>query len=351
MKMEAMLKMAAACALLVGGAALAQSSQTATPSAPAPAAQSQPAAPPPAPLKLNDITPPKKITFPPPNPKNFTASTPTTQEVNAFLKAIWGYDSKRAWSVEGIETTKAPNVSQVTVLVAEQGVSHEPAATVFFVTPDGHHAIAGNTVIEFGAHPFLSVSEKLEQGANGPHRGADSKSLMLVEFADLQCPHCKEAAPTMDKLATDFPNARIVFENFPLTNVHPAAEKAAEYGVCVAQQKGDAAFFQYVQAVYDTQADLEKDADQTLKNAATKAGANAEQVSTCAAGAEAKAKVAASVKLGQEVGVNETPLLFVNGRIVPIGGIPYSTVKEIVSYTAQQSGQQAQASGAVTTGK
>ncbi len=39
---------------------------------------------------------------------------------------------------------------------------------------------------------------------------------MLVEFADLQCPHCKEAQGTMDQLVKDFPNARVVFQSFPL---------------------------------------------------------------------------------------------------------------------------------------
>ena len=159
---------------------------------------------------------------------------------------------------------------------------------------------------------------------------------MLVEFADLECPHCKEAAATMDHLATDFPNARIVFENFPLTNVHPAAEKAAEYGVCVAQQKGDAAFFQFVQAVFDSQAGLTSNADQTLKDAATKAGANAAEISTCAASAAAKQTVAGSVKLGQDIGVDQTPLLFINGRPLPAAGIPYTTLKQIVTYAGTE---------------
>lgn len=354
-------------AVMAGGATMARAAQSnaagaansPTPSAPAAqssgsaAGQANQSAPPQAPLKLNNITPPKKLTFPPPNPKNFTASSPTVQEVNAFLKTLWGYDTNRVWQVEGIEKTKAPNLTRVTVLVGEQGVSHQPAATVFFVTPDRQHAIAGNAVINFGAHPFEQTAEMLRQQANGPHRGAESKKLLLVEFADLQCPHCKEAAPTIDRLANDFPNARIVFENFPLTNIHPAAEKAAEYGVCVAEQKGDAAFFKYAQAVYDTQSGLESNADETLNAAATKAGADAAQVSTCASGAAAKAKVAASIKLGQEVGVTETPLLFVNGRMVPVGGVPYELLKRIIEYTAGESPSAAASasSGAATLSK
>ena len=301
-------------------------------------AQAQTPAPAPAPLHLNSISPPKKIQFPPANPKNFTASSPTAADVNSFLKQLWGYDSNRAWEVVGIQTTKAPNISRVTVEVGEQGVSHAPAMTVFFVTPDGNHAIAGNDIVAFGPHPFAANRSQLQQRANGPYRGSVSKKMELVEFADLECPHCAEAAATVNRLVTDFPNARIVFENFPLTNVHPAAEKAAEYGVCVAQQKGNAAFFQYVQAVFDTQAGLANNADQTLKNAATKAGVDASQVISCAAGAEAKAKVAASVKLGTDLGVDQTPFLFVNGRPVPLGGIPYNTLKEIISYASTQDG-------------
>ena len=313
--------------ITVSGVAVAQTSKQSAP--PAPSAPS-------APLQLNSVTAPPKIQFPPTDPKNFTAASPTSAQVNAFLKNLWGYDPNRVWQVQSVETTQAPGISRVMVLVAEQGVSHEPAATVFFVTPDGHHAIAGSDVIAFGADPFADVRQKLETQASGPSRGSSSKNLMLVEFADLECPHCKEAAPTMDHLATDFPNARIVFENFPLTTVHPAAEKAAEYGVCVAQEKGNAAFFQYVQAVFDNQGGLTGNADQTMKDAATKAGANAATVAACADTPAAKIAVENSVKLGQDIGVDQTPLLFVNGRAIPVAGVPYNTLKQIVTYAANK---------------
>jgi protein-disulfide isomerase len=331
MKMKLILLSAFALTMISSGA-VAVAQQAAPESSQAPSSQ---AAPPPPPLPMNSVGPPAKLEFPSANPKNFTATTPSTQEVNSFLKQIWGYDPNRVWEVFGIETTPVANLNRVTVLVGEQGVSHTPAPTVFFVTPDGHHAIAGSQVISFGARPFAPVQQKLEARATGPYRGASSKSLMLVEFADLQCPDCKMAAPTMDKLATDFPNARIVFQVFPLTSIHPEAEKAAEYAVCVAQQKGNAAFFQFVQAVFDTQENLKTDADGTLNAAATKAGADAAAVSTCAATPAAASAVAASVKLGKDLDVNETPTLFVNGRPVPVTGLPYTTLKQIIAYAAQ----------------
>lgn len=332
-----------------GTSLFAQTAQTtpanqtgaATKSQTAPKALTAPA----APLQLNPVAAPAKIEFPPVDPKNFNAKSPTTAQVNAFLKELWGYDPNRIWQVSGIQTTQAPNVSKVTIMVGEQGVSHAPAGTIFFVTPDGGHAIAGNEVVAFGAHPFASNRMKLEQQANGPSRGAASKDLMIVEFADLQCPHCKDAAATIDNIQKDFPNAHFVFENFPLTVVHPAAQKSAEYGVCVAKIKGNAAFFQYVQAVFDNQAGLTSNVDATLKQAATKAGADPAEVDICAGTASAKAAVAASVKLGEDIGVDQTPLLYINGRPMPIAGIPYATLKQVITYIGTEGGSDANAGG------
>ena len=56
----------------------------------------------------------------------------------------------------------------------------------------------------------------MQQRADGPYRGSADKGLEIVEFADFQCPHCKEAQANMDKLAVDFPKARIVFQACPL---------------------------------------------------------------------------------------------------------------------------------------
>ena len=64
-----------------------------------------------------------------------------------------------------------------------------------------------------------------------------------MEFADFQCPHCKEAQANMDKLAVDFPKARIVFQTFPLPRIHPAVHGGRLYGVCVAKEGGSNAFF------------------------------------------------------------------------------------------------------------
>ena len=51
-----------------------------------------------------------------------------------------------------------------------------------------------------------------------------------------------------------------------------------------------------------------------------------------------KAAVDASLQLGTELGVNSTPTLFINGRSLPFAGIPYDTLKQIITYQMQIDG-------------
>ena len=278
--------------------------------------------------------------FPPTDPKNFTAQSPTTETVNQFLTALWGYDPNRLWRVFSIQATPAPGVSRVTVLVAEKSANAKVQPTAFFVTPDGTHAIAGDGVVDFGAKPFAANRQTLQARADGPSRGSANKALELVEFADMQCPHCKEAQASMDRLMQDFPNAHMVYQNFPIASIHPFAVKAAEYGVCVAKAKPDA-FWTFLQAVYDTQGGLTaEDGDATLKAAVTKAGGDPAAVDVCAATPATKAQVDASIRLGTDVGVDQTPILAINGHLVPVSpaSIPYETLKQIVVFQAKQDG-------------
>ncbi|HWA93228.1 MAG TPA: thioredoxin domain-containing protein [Terracidiphilus sp.] len=299
----------------------------------APAHEVPPAPEHPAPAAPAPTTAP---VFPKPDPKNFTATSPTVDTVNKFLQASWGYDSNRVWQVQAILATPVEGISKVIIFIGDKTGKERPAALQFFVLPDGKHIIAGNDIVSFGEHPYAEARAKLEAGADGPFRGAAEKTLELVEFADFECPHCKEAQANMDKLAVDFPMARIVFQNYPLERIHPEAQRAAEYGVCVTKLGGSTAFFQFAAAVFEGQQGLltADGATLTLNSAVTKAGLTPAKVDACAADPATAAKVEASVKLAQSLNVNQTPTLMINGRLVPIGGVDYATIKKIVEYQA-----------------
>ena len=320
----------------------AQPAPAATSSAPAaasapgvPAAASAPA---PSPLAPPEQAAPVDP-LPPASPKAFTAKSPTVETVNAFLTQLWGFDPKRVWRVMGIQPTMAEGVSEVVVFVTSTEPDAQIQPVTFYVLPDGKHAIGeGAGVLNFGATPFAETRALLKARANGAARGATSKDLELVEFTDLQCPHCKEAEPTMDQLVKDFPAARVVVQLLPLTEIHSSAFKAAAYGVC-AQKQSDEAYFKYAAGVFDTQEALAPATEDTLlRAAAQRAGLDGPSIAACANSQAAKDIVNADIQLAADAGVhNTTPTLAVNGRLLPLG-IPYDTIKQIIVHQAKLDG-------------
>ncbi len=136
--------------------------------------------------------------------------------------------------MEAILKTPVDSVSKVVVFIGDKTGKEKPARfSRSLCCPTASTSSPATSIINFGDHPFAEFRQALQQGADGPYRGSASKDLELVEFADFQCPHCKEAQANMDKLVADFPKARIVFQNFPIASIHPQSVQAAEYGLCV----------------------------------------------------------------------------------------------------------------------
>ena len=261
---------------------------------------------------------------------------PSEEAVNGFLQQTLGWNPTITWKVEDIRPSAAAGLAEVTVIVSgPQGAS----PSKFYVTPDGQHAVLGN-IIPFGVRPFDAAKKALEKGINGPSRGPADATVTLVEFSDLQCPHCKAAQPTIDKLLSEETNTRLVFQNFPLPG-HDWAAKAAGYADCIGRRSSDV-FWKFVQATYDAQTDITAaNADEKLNAIADAAGAKSAEVAVCAAAPETVERVQHSVELGKALEVSGTPMLFVNGRsIANLGGISYDELKALVDFAVKDAGPQ-----------
>ena len=260
------------------------------------------------------------------------AGLPSEQTVNGFLQQTFGYDPNVSWKVLAIKPGPAEGLSEVDVVLANQGGQQN---TTFYVTADGKHALVGD-LIPFGAKPFAEAQQILEKGINGPSRGPAGAPVTIVEFSDLQCPHCKQAQPTIDKLLGDEQNARFIFQQFPLPS-HNWAAKAAAYADCIGRTN-NAAFWKFINATYAGQSEItEANADEKLASIADGAGVKGSDIAACAAKPETKSRVDASVSLGKRVYVTGTPALFINGRrIANVNGIPYDVLKSIVEFEAKQ---------------
>src|SRR5271165_31813 len=140
------------------------------------------------------------------------AELPSEEEVNAFLQAQVGWSPQTTWKITSIKPSKAAGLAEVNVQMSSpQGQGGQ----TFFVSADHKHAVFGD-IVPFGRHPFAETRLELEKKAKGPSRGPATAPVTIVEFSDLQCPHCKEAAPTVEKLLTENPNIHFIFQSFPL---------------------------------------------------------------------------------------------------------------------------------------
>ncbi len=257
---------------------------------------------------------------------------PSEETVNAFLHQMFGYDPSITWRIIDIKPAEAEGLAEVNVLLSNpQGQQ----MSTLYATADQDHAVIGE-IFPFGTEPFKATREKLEKGQNGIAKGPAKAPIEIVEFSDLQCPHCKQAQPTVEKLMNDEPNARFVFQPFPLPS-HDWAMKAASYAECVGQAN-NAAFWKFIDAVYNAQSEITaSNADQKLTELATGAGAKASDAAACASKPETKARIETSIALGKSVGVTGTPTLYIGGRkIANVNGTPYEILKSMVEFYAKE---------------
>src|SRR5580765_5363801 len=238
-----------------------------------------------------------------------TANLPSEATVESFLHEQFGYQSDMTWKISSIKPSPIEGLAEVTVVLASQ---QGQQLSRFYVSPDGEHALVGD-VIPFGAKPFDPAKKALDKGITGPTRGPKEAPVTIVEFGDLQCPACKAAQPTIEALVAAEPQARFVFQNFPL-EMHNWAAKGAAYADCVGRASNDA-FWKFVAKTYETQSDITaENADEKLTAIADGAGVKGAEIAACAVKPEIKAHINASVALGKSVDVTGTPTLYINGR-------------------------------------
>ena len=259
---------------------------------------------------------------------------PSKEDVQASLQRNLGYDSSVSWEILEIRPSIIPGVAEVLVSINKQQPNR------LYISPDGRNAIVVADVIPFGPNPFASARAKL-QAADGPALGPKTPVISIVEFSDLQCPHCKAAQPIVEKLAADFPQVRIVFQQFPLpASLHPWAMKAAEYTDCAARVN-PGAFWKYLDAIFENQGSIAlATADDKLKELAAAAGLDADKIASCATAAGTEARVKKSMELGQSLDVSQTPTFFINGRrMLRVADIPYDQLKKLVQFEMDHAGK------------
>jgi protein-disulfide isomerase len=144
------------------------------------------------------------------------------------------------------------------------------------------------------------------------HRqGNPDARLTLVEYGDYECPHCGRAYPIIKRVQERLGDRLcFVFRNFPLNEIHPHAEHAAEAAESAGAHGGEKAFWAMHDQIFEHQRTLE---DAALARLAKEAGVDGKVVLDDLSSGRFRDPVREDFMSGVKSGVNGTPTFFING--------------------------------------
>lgn len=162
-----------------------------------------------------------------------------------------------------------------------------------------------------------------------PAFGNANAKVQIVEFADFGCPYSRASSLVIRKLAQKYPSqVRFVYRDFPITELHPVAQRAAEAGEC-AQDQGK--FWEYHDKLYQNQTGL---TDDDLFLYAEQVNLEMDLFVDCMESERYREEVLEDYNDGYEAGVRGTPTFFINGNRIP-GAIPESILDAIIQATIE----------------
>ncbi len=187
---------------------------------------------------------------------------------------------------------------------------------------------------EHGVEARLGPYRVEVETAGHPYRGPEDALVTLVEFSDFECPFCRRTQPILDRIEENYGDRiRLVYRQFPLNDIHPRAQKAAEASLCASDQ---GAFWPMHDAMFAEPIELEV---ASLKFKAVNLELDTDAFGACLDSGKYADRVASDLRAGMAAGVTGTPTIYINGR--PLGG-----AQEYATYSAIIEDELAQVSGA-----
>lgn len=157
-----------------------------------------------------------------------------------------------------------------------------------------------------------------------PSIGPANAPITLVEFADFQCPYCREwEQQTYQPLLQAYPGKiRFVYRDFPLTSIHPNAMPAAEAAQCANEQ---GKFWDFHDKLFAS----DTLGDDVYKQYAQQLGLDMTKFNDCYSAQKYAQSIQSDMNFANNLGINSTPTFFINGLAV-IGAQPLSSFTSII---------------------
>jgi protein-disulfide isomerase len=155
-----------------------------------------------------------------------------------------------------------------------------------------------------------------------PPRGNPRAPVTIVEFADYECPYCKQAADTIKQVLDTYGDqVRFAYRDFPL-DMHANARPAAEAAHCAGTQ---GKYWEYHDKLFASE-DLSA---AQLGALADQLGLDRAKFDECMANDTFVERIDKDLADGNDLGINGTPVFYVNGRLLD-GAQPFEKFKEVI---------------------
>jgi protein-disulfide isomerase len=229
--------------------------------------------------------------------------------LETYLRNLYAWGPAFSLKIGTPKQSLIPDLLEIPVTVGTNGQSD--TATVY-VDKSGKFLVRGE-LADMTQDPFADIHAKLHAG-NSPSIGPENAKITLIEFADFECPSCR----AMDTILRDFiaanPDVRVVYKNFPLTDLHPWAMTAAIAAQCTYTQN-PAAFWKMHNAIFDAQDVISpSNVWEKMTDLANQQGLNMETFKTCMSDPATKSQIEATIAEGHTLNITATPTTFVNAR-------------------------------------
>lgn len=169
-------------------------------------------------------------------------------------------------------------------------------------------------------------------------RGNPDARIVIVEYSDLDCPFCKVFHATMKQLMEEYgKDGQIawVYRHFPLTSLHPNAERHAIAAECAGKIGGNDAFWKFVDALIAANPGNQQADPSRYGEWAVAAGVDAGAFASCVEKADTAAAVKKEAEDAIAAGGTGTPynVFLIKGASEPVaipGALPYDNMKGLI---------------------
>lgn len=187
--------------------------------------------------------------------------------------------------------------------------------------------LAASTSLPSGQAKFIGIDDD-------PQLGDAGAKVTIIEFGDYQCPNCRafwrETLPRIKKEYVDTGKVRLVFRDFPIQDIHPEAMASAMAAECAGDQ---GKYFEFHDKVYREQdrrgRDVVRFRTNELKRWGAEIGLDSASFDECLDSERHKGEVAKDYEDGAAVGIQGTPMFFVNGRVIA-GAQPFGNFRKVI---------------------